>query len=216
MQKTKKIRGHKRRLKQIEYWKQFHLSTNLNEILYKWQDHYAKIRIYPWNGFTTGNSHVPEPRGKTREAMLNGLFDIYENWKMQLDKMGEPYYLKIWLYEPNFSKSEVVCAIRDKLHKYDNTFLEAENNAVLKTEPYGSARFKIEAMEWEHNIEEEHHTNFVGEPGDYASLDDFNASRQFLKQMLKKPHRTTIYEEPIGDITEFYSFKRGNVWIGGD
>jgi len=215
--KEKKIRGHKRRLKQIEHWKQFHVAANLERILSSWHHHYAKIRIYPWNGFTWGNSKTPEPKGKTRAAILNGLLDIYDSWQKQLDTLGEPYYLKIWLYEPNFTESEVVCATGDKLHFYDATFLKGNDTEVLNTKQYGSATNTLETLTWEHYIEESHFENdYVDDPEIYASLKDFQETKRWFNRMLKKPHRTTAYDKPIGNSTEFYSFKKGNVWIGGE
>ena len=216
LMRHKKIRGHKRRLKQIEHWQQRHCSTSVEQIVSKYHDHYARIRIYPWNGFTQGNSKTPEPKGKTRAAMVNGLLAIYDSWKKQLDTLGEPYYLKIWLYEPNFTQSEVVCAIGKKLHFYDATFLKGNDAEVLNTKQYGNATAKMETLTWEHYIEEDHYENdYVDAPEMYASLQDFYDTNRWFSRMLKKPHRTTTYDEPIGDSTEFYSFKKGNVWIGG-
>ena len=214
--KYKKIRGHKRRLKQIEHWRHWHLTTDLKEILKHHENHYAKIRIYPWNGFTAGNSITPEPKGSTKLAMLNGLFDIYNNWKQQLDKIGKPYYLKIWLYEPHFSKSQVVCAINEKLDFYEDTFLEGKENKKLDASKYGSATEQLEKLTWNHCIEEEHYqNNFVGNIDEYSSPQDFYKTRRWFNRILKKPHRTTPYDERTADCFEFYSFKAGNVWVGG-
>lgn len=54
--------------------------------------------------------------------MLGSLYQVYQAWKVELDAMGEPYYLKMWLYEPWIEDSQVVCAVRDLLGSYDNMF----------------------------------------------------------------------------------------------
>jgi hypothetical protein len=48
----------------------------------------------------------------------------------------------------------------------------------------------------------------------YASLADYEEDKRWFEKMLKKPHRTTKLKEPIGDATESYSFKKGDVWLG--
>lgn len=214
--KYKKIRGHKRRLKQIEHWKQFHLSANLGKILSPNEHHYAKIRIYPWNGFTGSSSKTPEPKAITKQAMLAGLLDIYDSWKLQLDNTGKPYYLKIWLYEPHFSESQVVCAIGEKLCFYDHAFLEDDDDKILDTSKYRSVAERLTLLQWVHHIDEEHHqNNLVGNPEDYASPKDYHETRKWFNRMMKKPHRITPYGNPTDECFEFYSFKNGDVWVGG-
>lgn len=214
--KQKKIRGHKRRLKQIEDWRQFHLSTDITAALKGHSYHYAKIRIDPWNGFTGGNNTIPQPKGKTKLALLGALLDIHEEWKSQLDALSEPYYLKTWLFDPYFTESEVVCAIGDKLARYDNTFLAGDDNKALSTFKYGILKEQLEKLQWQHHIDEFHiDNNIVGDEQQYATLQDYHETRRWFSRQMKKPHRTTVLHQPTEDYVEHYSFKKGDVWIGG-
>lgn len=215
--RKKKIRGHKRRWKGIDSWRLYHLDLNLTDHLLNERDrYYAKIRIHPWSGLSLSNSKTPEPIRKTKQKILKGLLDIYEDWKSQLDKLGQPYYLKIWLFEPRFSQSQVVCAIGDSVDFYENVFFKPEKSKVLSADNYGELKDRLESFNWDYRLDEDHYDNTeVGEPETYASRQDYEETKIWFATLLKKPHRTSKFKEPIGDITECYSFKRGDIWLGG-
>ncbi|RXR18882.1 hypothetical protein [Flavobacterium stagni] len=215
--RQKKIRGHKRRHKQIDNWRLDNLSLDLTDYLLNERDrYYAKIRVHPWSGISLTNSITPQPKGKTKQKMLNGLLDIYENWKTQLDKLGKPYYLKVWLFEPRFSQSQVVCAIGDNVGFYENTFYKPDSDKTIQLDRYGTLKTKLSNLNWDYSLDEDHYDNtLVGEPEIYVSRQDYEETVKWFDKLLKKPHRTQKFKEPIGETTELYSFKRGDVWLGG-
>jgi hypothetical protein len=215
--RQKKIRGHNRRHKQIDNWRLDNLSLDLTDYLLNERDrYYAKIRVHPWSGFSLTNSVTPQPTGKTKQKILNGLLDIYENWKTQLDKLGQPYYLKVWLFEPRFSQSQVVCAIGDNVGFYENTFFKPETEKTIQLDSYGTIKTKLSKLNWDYRFDEDHYDNTeVGEPEIYASRQDYEDTVKWFDKLLKKPHRTHKFIEPIGEATESYSFKRGDLWLGG-
>ncbi len=212
--RTKKIRGHKRRWKDIDRWVETHKNIDL-DYLNEYQRDYAKIRVHPWSGISLTNSLTPEPSRTTKIKIINGLIEIYDAWKRQLDKLGECYYLKIWLFEPRLSNSQVVCAIGDCMDFYENTFFKPDDSKELKPENYGLLKSEVSRFNWEYRFDEDHFDN--SEPGSlelYATLEDFEEDKRWFEQMLKKPHRTTKFKKPIGEATESYSFKQGDVWLG--
>ncbi len=215
--RQKKIRGHNRRHKQIDNWRLDNLSLDLTDYLLNERDrYYAKIRVHPWSGHSLTNSITPQPTGKTKQKILNGLLDIYEDWKTQLDKLGQPYYLKIWLFEPRFSQSQVVCAIGDNVDFYENTFYKPETDKNIQLDSYGLLKTKLSKLNWDYRLDEEHYDNTeVGEAEIYASRQDYEDTVKWFDKLLKKPHRTHKFIEPIGETTESYSFKRGDLWLGG-
>lgn len=212
--KTKKIRGHKRRWNDIDQWVETHKNLDLN-YLKEYKRDYAKIRVHPWSGISLTNSQTPSPKGQTKSRILSGLIEIYDSWKRELDKLDENYYLRIWLFEPRFANSQVVCAIGDYLDFYENTFFKPDESKKLNPEKYGQLKDEIENFNWEYRLDEDHFDN--SEPGDpelYATLADYEEDKKWFEKMLKKPHRTTKFKEPIGEATESYSFKKGDVWLG--
>ncbi|MEQ9167267.1 MAG: hypothetical protein RLO12_13500 [Fulvivirga sp.] len=213
--KTKKIRGHKRRWSDIDQWVENQKNLDL-DYLKKYKRDYSKIRVHPWSGISLTNSQTPEPNGQTKTKILSGLIEIYDSWKKELDKLDESYYLKIWLFEPRFANSQVVCAIGDYLDFYENTFYKPDDWKKLNPENYGPLKNEIESFNWEFRLDEDHFDN--SEPGDpklYATLADYEEEKRWFEKMMKKPHRTTEFKEPIGEATESYSFKKGIVWLGG-
>lgn len=215
--RKKKIRGHRRRWKDIENWRLDNLDLNLTDYLLKDSDrYYAKISVDPWSGLSLTNCEIPQPTGKTRQKILEGLLDIYENWKGQLDKLRQPYYLKIWLFEPRFSQSQVVCAIGDSIDFYENTFLKPEETKNLNLDHYGQLKNRLENFAWDYRLDEDHYDNLeVGEPENYISRQDYEDKIKWFERLLRKPHRTNKFSEPIGEATESYSFQRGEIWLGG-
>ncbi len=214
--RIRKIRGHRRRWKQIEDWREANINLDLDYIEESERD-YTKIRIHPWSSLSFTNSVDPEPTGKTKQKILNGLLDIYESWKTQLDKLGQPYYLKIWLFEPRFCQSQIVCAVGKFIEFYNNTFEKADSEKQMIPEHYGKLKERIEKYKWDLHLDEDVYYNIeveVGEPSLYASQKDYEEHKIWFKRLLKKPHRTKKFKEPIGEAIESYSFKRGYVWIG--
>ena len=213
----RKIRGNNRRNRQIDKWRLDNLAFDLTDYLLNERDrYYTKIGVYPWSGISVTNSVIPEPTRKTKQNILSGLLDIYENWKNQLDQLGQPYYLKLWLFEPRFSQSQVVCAVGDSIDFYEKDFYKPDKGKVFNSSNYGQLKDRLEKLNCDYRLDEDHFENCeVGEPKLYASRQDFEETESWFKKLLTKPHRTVKLNEPIGDRTELYSFKRGDLWLVG-
>lgn len=212
--KIKKIRGQRRRWKDINNWVESHKVLDLDYLESSHRE-YAKINVHPWSGISMLNSEFLVVSGETRKRMIKGLFEIYKSWKLELDKLDEPYYLKIWLYNPHFSKSQVVCAIGNFLNFYESTFHLPGNKKEMTSNDFGSLRQEASQFKWEYALNEEHLDNSVlGSQEDYETLEEFEEKKKLLEDKLKKPHRTIKTEEDFGAATEFYSFYKGDVWLG--
>lgn len=194
--RTRKIRGHKRRLKHIDNW----ISNNKKldtDYLKEYQRQYVKFRIHPWSGISLTNSYFPQPKGMAKQKLLEGLFEIYQSWKQQLDKLEEDYYLKIWLYHPNLSHSQIVCAIGESKDFYIKTFNKTDKEIKFNSSQYPQ---NLNSLKWESHLEEL-----------ALSHSDFEDDMEYLNKNLKKPH--TKYEH-YGEI--YYFIKQGLVWVGGE
>lgn len=153
--RQRKIRGHNRRQKQIENWRKYSLTLDIENLI-KYKKDYVKIWVHPWSGLSMKNSFYPEPNGKTKSLIVNALFDIYENWKNQLEQLGQNYYLKIWLHEPRISKSQVVCAIGDKVGHYGNIFNVSNKKVDLNVKSYSKTNSKISTFNWKLHLDEDY------------------------------------------------------------
>lgn len=198
--KTQKIRGHKRRQRDIEKWRLENIEIRWDLIeRYSYDNIY--IVVHPWCDLSIINSDIPEPKRKTKQLMLNGLLDIYNSWKNQLDKLNKPYYLKIWLYEPRFSKSQVVCAVGERINYYENLFVKPDQSKHLNTNYSKEIKRKLNNLKWEYALDE-----WLFDTDD---LDGSEEGKMWFKKALKKSYRTTTI-----DNTEFYLFKEGGIWLG--
>jgi hypothetical protein len=213
--RRQKIRGNRRRYQHIEQWRLKNLKLRL-DLLEKYSHEYIGIMMHPWCDISIRNSKIPEPKGKIKQLMLSGLIDIYYSWKEQLEKVGQPYYLKIWLFEPRFSKSQVVCAVGEEKNFYDNTFFKPDQNKVFPLKNYGMLHTELKKIDWEYRLDEDYYDNcYVDEPHVYSLRQDYEEDKRWFEKLMKKPHRTAKLKEPIGDIIESYSFKIGDLWLGG-
>jgi hypothetical protein len=208
--KYQKIRGHKRRQKAIEQWRLENLELRL-DLIEKYHYDHIDIVVHPWCDITIIKSRFPEPNRKTKQLMLNGLLDIYNSLKNQLDKIGQPYYLKIWLFEPRFSNSQVVCAIGDRIGYYENMFFEPESVRQFQSANYGGLKKRLDALKWQNRLDEDHVENdYVGDSKEYITNNDFVETKIWFDKTMKKSHRTT----KLDNSREYYSFKKGYVWLG--
>ena len=202
-----KIRGHKRIWKEIDEWRRYSLDIDADYVNQK----YVKFRIHPYATFAFRDIPYAEPHGETRKRMLSGLLDIYHAWKKELDAVGEPYYLKLWVFEPQFSKSQVVCAARSAIDFYDHTFFLPEDKKEFPSKNYGSLEERLKEFSWEHGYYE----NFIdgrtiGVPEEFISLQEYYANRRWVKKKLAGPHR----KEKSLQGEEYCLFKIGDVWLG--
>ena len=212
--KLNKIRGHNRIHKQIINWQNENLKLNLDYIKRN-QRGRIDIDVHPWCDIPIIKSSFPEPYGKTRQKILNALLEIYKSWKKQLDDLNEPYYLKVWLYEHRFSRSQVVCAMGDSLDYYETTFRKPDKAKEINLNSYGNLKSKMSVLKWELHVDEDIYNNItVGTKDLYANFKDFEDSNRWFRRLLKRPHRAEK-TEVIDGIEELYFFKKGNVWIGG-
>ncbi len=207
----KKIRGLKRKVTNIQNWINEYLNLNiehLNEHKYE----YTKVYVDPWDNLTLTDSQIPEPKGKAKKDILNGLEKIYDSWKTELDKLNKPYYLKIWLYEPRISKSQVVCAIDEKIEYYENIFEKADfkpNDSSFINQL--SSEFK-----WQPKIDEEHYwkNDLLWPIDQYDKIKNAYSDRKLLKKLEKmdiKKEKTT-YSNGTEDTVFFVPV--GKIWIG--
>lgn len=209
--RIKKIRGHRRRWKSIDAWVKHEKQYGL-DYLSQSKRNYTKIYVHPWSSITLTNSIIPTPKRETKRRILTGLLDIHDHWKMKLDALGEPYKLKIWLYEPHFSKSQVVCAIGDDIDFYQNSFNKGDDKKILNAVTYGKLASRLKGFNWEHCLDEDFlFPSDLGNPREYLSMEEFEAEKRWYERKLTKPHQVYVSKS---DGQEIYIFNKGDVWVG--
>lgn len=209
MTRYKKIRGHKRIWKNIEDWVEYNKFLNI-EYLKERQRDYVKVWVSPYKNISILESVFTPPKGKTRQKIVDGIFTIYDSWKESLEKLNEPYDLKIWFFPHDVSKCQVVCAIGDFIDFYDVTFFNPKKN-----KPFPE---KGRDLKWEYRHQEHHVTKSdIGFEEEFYTKQDFLNNKRWIERIMKDPRtRMNTYDADNGAKTTYYSIKECDVWIGSD
>jgi len=169
MIKYKKIRGEKRRIRKIKQWIDDHLDLDI-AYLKRYQCEYVKFWVDPWDRLSLTNSQYPQPQGIYKELFFNGLLQIYMSWKEQLDFLDQPYYLKIWLFENDLKRSQVVCVIGEKIEYYQNLFEKPLDETSLGIVEWQEVSDMMKKVNWEKKIEITlYEKDWLGRPDDYKT-----------------------------------------------
>jgi hypothetical protein len=208
----KKIRGNKRRIKQIENWRINALKIDV-DYLEKTNKDYVKCRIFPWNPVAIAIHNYPNPKGKIRKKIIESFFDIYESWNIQLKELGKPFYLKIWLVEPAIYNSQVVCALNDKIEYYETIFHTPETEKSISKSSLEKTSNRINDFNWSHGVEEYplFENDYLRE--NFTSEKEYLEEQKWLKKELKKPYRE-INQVRDGISEKLFLIKASEVWLG--
>ncbi|MBW4666271.1 MAG: hypothetical protein KME60_02215 [Cyanomargarita calcarea GSE-NOS-MK-12-04C] len=183
----KKVRGWKRQIRKIPKWKERNFNIDLNN--------------FNWDHVRIESVRASTPMWY-RRLILEAIFEIYHNWRNQLIKRGEPFYLKIWLFHPRFYKSEVVAGIRERIDWYNNVFSTSENQDQEFTyQEYASNRYNLDDITWE------------------LAIDDVVHSEKFdelTPQDVKVLEKTAYNITQTSDGDTLYAVWLGSVWLGSE
>ena len=212
--RKRKVRGHKRRWRAIEKWIASYKSIDIDR-LKECERTWVKVRVSPWTDFSGVSDRFREPRGTTKIKLLKGLIEIYRSWKEILDEHQEPYYLKIWLYEPRFPNSQVVCAVRESIDFYKNTFNDPGEHKTLNPDKYGRLSPAIAKFTWDYRIDEDSFETVTEDDRPfYASFKDYEEDRKWSVNMLSKADRIqSVGRGGDGSKIDFF-ITRGDIWLG--
>ncbi|MGF1673759.1 MAG: hypothetical protein ACFCUV_08760 [Rivularia sp. (in: cyanobacteria)] len=190
----KKIRGLKRRIRHIQKWKQQNFNVSLSNSNYD----YVKIKISPWP--RSLRFAKLSPPLWYRRLILSAMFEIYHNWKKQLLERGEPFYLKIWLFHPRFSHSQVVAGIGERIDWYQNIFPIPENQyEPFPYSEYASNHYNLHDVKWELRIDDFEH---------YEKMDELTPQEVEILQ------KTAYHITQTSDGDTLYAVWLGSVWVG--
>ncbi len=198
-----KIRNNKTLLKRLESTledSQFDLDQLSEEHFFNFQfeDHY-------------GFKNHPN-KGLIRKRIVQLLFEIHDKWKVELEKLNTPYYLAIWLCEPQIIRSEVVCALGERIEMYsDNWFDNSEKNPSIIKEAYGKSQDQFDRFQWERkNLYDIHEYIDYSRPKEkYKDQKQFYTNLRYYKRI--KENATKIIDEKYG---KTYYERVGDIWVG--
>jgi hypothetical protein len=195
----KKLRGMRRRARQFGPWQLLASASSPLEALAYRQYAIANLAATGWRSFLSRNDYRhPVPPPGIRRAMLAGLLSIYQHWHQVLQQGPESFYLRLWINEREFVRSEVVAAIGARIDWYEGLF-----ETPLPGNPPLPAELRqvpgVQALHWQAYYNEA-----------VFSAEDLNTDSVLKKWVMRRPHRTV---EQADDL--LYVVRTGRYWIGG-
>jgi hypothetical protein len=138
----KKVRGWKRRIRQLEAFRLEHRELDV-EALRHGGRHYVKIWLDPWRRLVPRN-----PPYWYRRRIVAAFIDILDAWRERLEAAGEPYYLELWLFHPDFYDTQVVAAVGEEIDYYIMVFYPAVDAPALPPAEYLDAAYDLSRFHW--------------------------------------------------------------------
>lgn len=194
--RKKKIRGFKRHKANIALWKESHLKLDENVLKDRKRD-YVKAWIYPF--YSLERYQLPN---WYKRDIINALVEIYNSWYDTLEKEYEQFYFKIWIFEKDFMRSQVVVAVDEMFDFYTNTFEEVTSISTLPSHLYVD---KANQLAWDEAI-----TVSINYEND---LNIYHAEGLMSDQDIEKMKADAIREE-IYDNNLVYILKDDVVYLG--
>lgn len=198
----KKIRGWKKRIRDVNRWKKHAMTLNVEELMDR-EFVFEKLYIDPWYRLVKRN-----PPPWLRHYMVEAMMEVFNSWHQLLNTTGNPYYLAIWLFVPDFMSSQVVAAVGDRICYYQTLFDENDEEKSFKADFFGNIALS-DSVTW---ILGNHATDYL-----QTDLDEYLAlgllSRTGIEKLISKAYaKSTV--EICGSSDTLYRVKIGHVWIG--
>lgn len=201
--KKKKIRGWKRHKRKIVRWRKNVINLDM-EYIRKYQRDYAKLWIHPFYSLVRTN-----PPNWYNCLLLSDMIDIYLNWHEKMDKETEDFYLKIWLFDPDFISSQIVVSYGDCINAYNDTF---DKHTLIKTFPFHkfeSLKDKLALFNWEAHIDAEKYS----EEELIEDIESGFRTEAEVNAIRNKSYETEKIKLSYGNDV-LYKVNVGDVWVG--
>lgn len=158
--KKKKIRGWKRHKKNIERWRQNVINLDMNYFFRVRNKLNRERRIK--SAFLGDYHYIPSvlttPPNWYKRTWLSEMIDVYLSWYEKMAKESDDFYLKIWIFEPQFIESRIFASF-----KYKETLLNEPRypkSPVTKIFPFHkfeSLKDKLALFDWEAHINDKNY-----------------------------------------------------------
>lgn len=211
--RTRKIRGLKRRQKNIDLWFAAHKQIDY-KLLNQHSYYYCKAKIDPWSNLFNSSKYP----SNYRQQLFGRLLDIYELWHEQLKSKYNKFYLAVWLFDNRFIDSQVVAAIGERTEYYETMWYYHDNPLEFPTQLFHNESERTNLFSWKSTDDEDllFESNFLNEKiEDYYSRPDFYEEQRYYRKLLKSNTPTRmIGGEQGNDPEKAFVIKQGNIWIG--
>jgi len=192
---NKKVRGWKRRIKQIDRW-----GKEIQEPDVDWfakpttRDVYRRCTIAPFY-----NAKKRHPPIWFYKLIIAKFITAYDKWKLAFDDLGIPYDLQLWLYDPSFIRSEISCW---KVSQPNQLLRFTWESDLVKPFPHNILRSEVyDLNDFEWILADDEHIHFESDTEDADFTIDDLLNDGYVK---KVQNENEIY----------YAKRLGDLWIG--
>ena len=192
---NKKIRGWKRRVRHLDKWGELIKQPNTKCFLIE-QGRYTYERYTVSPFYNLVKRHPPLWFYK---LIIAKFVTAYSDWQKTFDNLVVAYDLQLWIYDPAYIRSEIICY---KMQQHGEQMRFTWESDLCKPIPYeklGSKQYNLQDFEWMLADDEHIHFEYDLEDADFTA-DDLLAEGYFRKEQ--------------GDGMVYYAKRLGDLWIG--
>jgi hypothetical protein len=195
--KRRKIRGWKRRVKQVDRWGDLIKQPNTEWFKRESTKHmYERCFLSPF--YLAEKRHPPLWFYK---RIISKFITAYEAWAKDLTKLEMPFDLMLWIYDPAFIRSEIISwkveeAGQQKRFVWES---ESESDKSFPYQRFDSPLYDLHQFEWTLADDENIHFEDDFEDADFTAADLLAGG--YIKKV-----------QGSGEV--YYAKRLGDIWIG--
>ncbi|MGZ3820226.1 MAG: hypothetical protein ACXVB6_06520, partial [Mucilaginibacter sp.] len=188
-------RGWKRRIRQVDRWgekiKQPYLDYFLSE---NGRHTYDRCYLYPF--YTLDKRHPPLWFFK---LIISKFILVFTEWEKTFDKLGVPFDLQIWLYDPSYIQSEIICYKMQERGEHMQLGWQAGVQKPFPYQKFASKEYDLNQFDW-----------VLAEENNVIWDDDLDYAEFTLAEILADGYEKRELED--GQV--YYTKRVGDEWIG--
>lgn len=191
--KRKKIRGWKRRIRQVHQWGEQINSPDLRRFELSGYT-YDRCTLYPF--YTLEKRQPPLWFYK---KIISKLVAAYNNWTKIFSDLEISYDLHIWLYDPDYIRSEIICYKTEAAGKTIRLNSEVQTNEPFPYNKFADANYDLHQFNWSFATDDDVFFEHEFKDADFTAKDLLNNG----------------YELNFKENGTRYYFKQLNIiWVG--
>ena len=191
----KKIRGWKRRIRQIDRWGENIRTPYLkNYIENNGSDTYDGCYLYPF--YTLDKRHPPLWFFK---LIISKLITAYFEWEKVFEELGPPFDLQMWLYDPGYISSEIICYKMNEEGERKRFVWESDLQKPFPYEKFRHPSYDLKQFEW-----------ILADDANVIFEDDIDIEETTTEQLIADGFVRKVQ----GDNEVYYAQRAGDIWIG--